>query len=143
MSESDSFEEVYLREKLHFAAQDGDTENVSQLLNDGYNPDLFDDIGKTPLHYAAAHGHIEVMKLLLDSGANVNAHDESRIGNTPLGDVAATCSLEVARILVDAGADPTIAGWMQLTALHKVQERKKPEGLQVRELLEEAAKRFQ
>src|SRR5687767_2180929 len=98
MSDFDAFEEVFRREQLHFAAQDGDTEKVSELLADGYEADLFDDIGKTPLHYAAAHGHLDVMRLLLASGAHVDAHDERCIGNTPLGDVAASCSLEVAKI---------------------------------------------
>jgi Ankyrin repeat len=64
------------------------------------------------------------------------------IGNTPLRDVAANCSFEVAKMLIDAGADPTIPGWMQITALHKAQERTTPEGVRVRQLLEEAAKLF-
>jgi hypothetical protein len=69
----------------------------------------------------------------------VNAHDESVIGNTVLGDVASNCSFEVAQILVAAGADPTIPGWMQLTALDKSQERKEPEGVRVHRLLEHTA----
>ena len=142
IDQSDSFEESFAREKLHLAAQDGDIEEVSRLLNDGWQPNLFDDLGKTPLHYAAEHGHLEIMRLLLTSGADVNAHDERVIGNTPLREVAGSCSFEVAKILVDAGADPTIPGWMQLTALHQARERKRPEGLRVRELLEDAAKRF-
>ena len=142
MSQSDSFEEVFEREQLHFAAQDGDVERVTRLLNDGYQPNVFDDLGKTPLHYAAELGHVGVLQVLLAAGADVNAHDESVIGNTPLREVADTCSFEVAKILIDAGADPTIPGWMQITALHKARERKQPEGSLVRELLENAAAQF-
>ncbi|HTG94749.1 MAG TPA: ankyrin repeat domain-containing protein [Pyrinomonadaceae bacterium] len=138
----DPWEEVYAREQLHFAAGYGDIEKVSQLLKDGYQPDLFDEIGKTPLHYASENGHLDVMRLLLQAGADVNANDERWIGNTALREVADSCSFEVAKILVDAGADPTIPGWMQITALHKVQERKDAEGLRVHELLKVAAKRF-
>ena len=141
MSEAESIEEIFRREELHFAALEGDVEKVSQLLNEGYQPDPFDGLGSTPLHYAAKRGHLDVMRLLLAAGADVNAHDESVIGNTALGDVA-SCTIEVANMLVDAGADPTIPGWMQLTALDKARERKKPEGLRVRELLEKAAVRF-
>ena len=142
MSEAESIEEIFRREELHFAALEGDVEKVSQLLNEGYQPDPFDGLGSTPLHYAAKRGHLDVMRLLLAAGADVNAHDESVSGNTALGDVAASCSFEVANMLGDAGADPTSPGWMQLTALDKAREHKKPEGLRVRELLEKAAVRF-
>jgi ankyrin repeat protein len=142
MSLSDSFEDVLKREQLHFAAQDGDFAEVTRLLNEGHEPNVFDELGKTPLHYAAERGNLDVMRLLLASGADVNAHDERVIGNTVLRDIASNCSFEVARILIDAGADPTIPGWMLLTALDKSQERKKPEGVRVHQLLEQAAKRF-
>jgi ankyrin repeat protein len=142
MSDSDSFEEVFEREQLHAAAQDGDVARITLLLNEDYQPNAFDDVGKTPLHYAAERGHPDVMRLLLASGADVNAHDERVIGNTPLREVAGNCSFEVAKILIDAGADPTIPGWMQLTALDQARARKKAEGRQVLSLLEQAAKRF-
>lgn len=136
------FEEVFEREKLHFAAQEGDVEEVRKFLKEGYQPNLFDELGKTPLHYAAMRGHLDVMNALLAAGADVNARDESVIGNTVLGEVASNCSFEVAKILVDAGADPTIPGWMLLTALDKSQERRKPEGVRVHQLLEHTARRF-
>lgn len=140
--ESEPWEVTFERERLHFAAQEGDVEEVSRLLSDGYQPTVFDDLGKTPLHYAAERGHLDVLRLLLASGADVNAHDERVIGNTPLREVAGNCSFEVAKILIDAGADPTIPGWMQITALHEAQARTRSEGLRIRELLEEAAARF-
>ena len=132
----------YEREQLHFAAQDGDAAEVKRLLKDGYQPNVFDELGRTPLHYAAERGHLQVMELLIASGADVNAHDERVIGNTPLRQVADNCSYEVAKMLIDAGADPTIPGWMQLTALHEARGRTQPEGLRVRQLLEQAAERF-
>jgi len=59
-----------------------------------------------------------------------------------LGEVAGNCSFEVAKLLIDSGADPTIPGWMQLTAVHKARDRKRPEGLRVHQLLEQAARKF-
>lgn len=140
--ELEPWEVQFERERLHSAAQHGDVEEVRRLLEQGYQLNLFDDLGKTPLHYAAMGGHLDVLNVLLAAGADVNAHDERVIGNTPLREVADTCSFEVAKILVDAGADPAIPGWMQLTALHKARERVRPEGRRVCELLEQAAKRL-
>jgi len=140
--ESEPWEVTFEREQLHFAAQDGNVDEVKRLLAAGYQPNVFDELGKTPLHYAAMRGHVNVLNVLLAAGADVNAHDESVVGNTPLREVSDTCSFEVAKILVDAGADPTIPGWMQLTAVHKATERTKPEGLRVRQLLENVAVRF-
>jgi ankyrin repeat protein len=148
MSQSDPFDAefeplkvTFERDQLHFAAQEGNLDDVKRLLAAGYQPNVFDELGKTPLHYAGERGHLDVMRLLLAAGADVNAHDERVIGNTVLGDVAANCSFEVAKILVDAGADPTIPGGMQLTALDKSQRRKKPAGVRVHQLLEQAARR--
>ena len=129
-------------ERLHLAAQDGDLDAVSRLLAEGEDINAFDDLGKTPLHYAADREHVEVARYLIEHGANVNAHHEPTLGNTPLGDVAATCSYVMAKLLVDAGSDPTIPGWMQLTALHKAAERKDPEGQRVYALLKAVADRL-
>jgi ankyrin repeat protein len=127
---------------LHFAAQEGDITLVRALLAEGLSPNAFDEISKTPLHYAAEGEHIEIIRALLDGGADVNANEEAHIGNTPLRDVADTCSLAVARVLVDAGADPRIPGWMQLTALHKAEDRKDEEGQRVYALLKSVADRL-
>ena len=140
--DGDSFEDVLQREQLHSASAKGDIAEVSRLLNEGHDPNSFDELGRTPLHYAAQHGHLDIMRLLLASGADVNAHDESVIGDTALGHVASNCSFEVAKILVDAGANPTIPGWMMLTALHKSEQRKKAEGVGVHQLLLKAAQHF-
>jgi ankyrin repeat protein len=93
------------------------------------------------LHYAARGEHLDLVQLLLGSGARVDAHHAPTIGNTPLGDVAATCSLAMARLLVEAGADPTIPGWMQLTALDKAAGRQRGDGPKVYELLLQSVRR--
>ncbi|MDH3997681.1 MAG: ankyrin repeat domain-containing protein [Desulfuromonadales bacterium] len=130
------------KEQLHFAAQDGDLVRVKELVEKGYDINSVDeDMSFTPLHYAAQYEHLEVINYLLSVGANVNAHEEESIGETPLGNVSATCSYEVAEILIEAGANPTIPGWMQLTALHRAGERKKAEGQRVYNLLLATAKK--
>jgi ankyrin repeat protein len=128
--------------ELHHAAIQGDAPAAKALLEQGYDPNAFDDCAFTPLHHAANHGHLAIIQLLLSAGADINAHDESRIGNSPLGEVAGNCSVAVAQSLVAAGADPTIRGWMQLCALDRAKERKKEEGKRVYELLCNAARKF-
>ncbi|MDB5296435.1 MAG: hypothetical protein JWO31_2418 [Phycisphaerales bacterium] len=128
------------REQLHRAARDGDLSRVEALLRAKYPVNRFDDLGHTPLHYAVGGEHLEVIARLIRAGANVNAHDERTIGNTPLSDHADACSYEAAKLLVDAGADPTIPGWMQLTALDRA--RKRADAERVRRLLSDAAERL-
>ncbi len=127
-------------EELRAVAQSGDLPAVVELVARGCAVNGFDDLGKTPLHYAVEHGHLAVAAFLIQAGADVNAHDERCISNTPLGEVAAACSLEIAALLVEAGADPTIPGWMRLTALDKACRRTRGDGPAVCDLLREAAK---
>ena len=134
-------EEIFEKDDMHFAAQDGDMQKVKELIEAGYPVNQFDEIGKTPLHYAAENENMELIRFLLATGADVNAYKESDAGNTPLREVAGSCSFEVAKILIEAGADPTIPGWMQTTALHHAEGRKKPEGKKVYELLLRTARR--
>jgi ankyrin repeat protein len=83
----------------------------------------------------------DAAEFLIEAGANVNANEEEKAGDTPLAAVAETCSLAMARILVEAGADPTIPGWMQLTALDRAERRNDPDAAAIQELLQGAAKR--
>lgn len=82
-----------------------------------------------------------MIKYLLAAGADVNAHIPQTVGDTPLGAIACSCSFVVAKILTDAGADPTIPGWMQLTALDRAKDRNRDEGDRVYALLLDVAKR--
>ena len=137
--EKDPFDEVL----LHFAAQDGDLDEVRRLLSEGRDINAFDDLGKTPLHYAVMKEHLEVARALIEHGADVNAHHEPTISNTPLSEVAGNCSLAMAKLLIDAGADPTIRGWMQLNAFDRAKGRKREDrdGPQVYELLLRAGRK--
>lgn len=47
----------------------------------------------------------------------------------------------MARRLIAAGADPTIPGWMQLTAIDHAAERTDADAKKVQQLLKMAAKR--
>jgi uncharacterized protein len=70
------------RTPLFYAARDGDTAIVAELLRHGANVNAKDKNLKTALHFAANEYQPEVAKLLLANGANVDAQDVN--GNTPL-----------------------------------------------------------
>jgi ankyrin repeat protein len=126
----------YDKERLHFAAEEGDLQQVKALVESGYDINAFDEsLSYTPLHYAVKSGNIMMVKYLLSMGAEVNAHEEKRIGETPLGAVASNCSYEMAEVLINAGANPTIPGWMQLTALDRARGRQTEEGRRIYSLL--------
>jgi ankyrin repeat protein len=125
------------KEQLHFAAQNGDVDRMHALLAERPNLSHFDTIGCTPLHYAVEKEDFRISKLLLESGADINAHDREHIGETPLGRVADTCTPEMARFLVERGADPTIPGWMQITAMYRAEQRRDEDGPAVVKILKE------
>lgn len=137
----DEISAQFQREQLHRAAEEGNLARVEELLQRKYPVNRFDELGKTPLHYAVEGGHLDVVDRLIRSGANVNANDERQIGNTPLSDNVGKCSYAMVKRLIDAGADPTIPGWMQLTALDRTAERTDADAGKIQRLLAEAAKR--
>lgn len=96
----------YGRTELHYAAAEGATERVEELLATGLAADGPDDDGWTPLHYAAQASSAPVARLLLNAGAAVDSQD--RHGNTPLFRAVFSSRGEGALIelLLASGADP-------------------------------------
>lgn len=60
------------------AADQGDVEAVSRLLEEGADLHATNSRGVTPLIAAAYRGHIEVAQLLIEAGADVNVQDDSQ-----------------------------------------------------------------
>jgi ankyrin repeat protein len=119
---------------LHEAAEHGDLACLRVLLAaDGVAfLEHFDLIGgRTPLIVAAERGHVEAVRLLIGAGANVDTHDDLMIGDTAIKRAVEERHLEIVRILLEAGADPTIPGWMRLSALDKARDG----GEETREML--------
>lgn len=104
---------------LHRAVEDGDVSMITFFLQHGCPLTLasFDYVSHTPLIWAASRGRMDILKLLIAAGADVNAHNEDRIGNTAIREAVRGGYSETVRVLLDAGADPTIPGWMQISAV--------------------------
>ena len=62
---------------IHQAAEEGQTDKVRLLLNNGVKINAKDNEGKTPLQRAAEKGHRDTVTLLLKNGANINEKDDN------------------------------------------------------------------
>ncbi len=80
------------------ACQKGNTEIVSELLQNGVSPDSLDRSGRSALVMASFHGHTEIAELLLSYGATA---DMVSMGLSPL--LLAT-KTEIIKILIKYGA---------------------------------------
>lgn len=70
------------RTPLHRAAEQGRTDLIEALVQQGLDPNARDSDGKTPLHLATAAGHVAAMQALVAQGANATARDNDIV--TPL-----------------------------------------------------------
>ena len=61
---------------LHFAAENGNLEQVNFLLKHRANIDCVNNRKRTPLHLATLFARVEVIKILLVNGAKTNMLDE-------------------------------------------------------------------
>jgi len=132
---------------VHQAAANGYKEALKELLAaDGKVAlEVFDDMGRTPLICAVEGGHVEEACLLLDAGSDVDANDVEMVGNTALSTAVQERNLAMVELLLKHGADPTVPGWMQLSALDRARDwtadGTAPELRRIFDLLDEEAKR--
>jgi uncharacterized protein len=91
---------------LHYAAVNGDLQEITDLIAAGSDVNARDNAGMTPLHFASQQQHFEAARLLLGAGAKVDVKDND--GNTPLNRAASFYSGEKRLIpmLLKRGADP-------------------------------------
>jgi ankyrin repeat protein len=94
------------RTPLHYAANEGDVEDIRGLLYRRFDPSAPDDNGWTPLHFAAQKSSVDAVRILLNAGSAIDARD--RNGNTPLSTAVFNSRGygEVIRLLREKGADP-------------------------------------
>jgi len=55
------------KKPIHFAAENGNVQVISKLIQMSCDPNSADTSGCTPLHYAARHGNCEAIELLLQN----------------------------------------------------------------------------
>lgn len=90
------------RTALIKAAQNGQIDQISILLEAGAETNVEDKNGQTPLFFAVMSEESSCVKMLLEHGAHVNHHDHDKW--TALHLAAKFDLVEIAEILLNAGA---------------------------------------
>ncbi|OGV34058.1 MAG: hypothetical protein A2020_01155 [Lentisphaerae bacterium GWF2_45_14] len=90
-------------EKLFDGLRRGNSQILSEALNEGAAPDLADSRGNTVLMMAVMFGQSEAVRLLLAKGADVNLQDND--GNSALMRAARNNRVEIAKLLLEKNTD--------------------------------------
>ncbi|GFR45804.1 hypothetical protein Agub_g7260 [Astrephomene gubernaculifera] len=114
-------------EKLLNAVEEGQLEQVQELLEAGANPLIKRPDGSTSVHLAAAKGHAGIIPLLAKAGVGVNTKREG--GATPLTVAAMNGHTEAIRALLAAGADKELGFTDKATPLYIAAEKGHVEAL--------------
>lgn len=109
-------------EDILFAAEQGETQKVIDLLRRGMDVNTTDAQGNTLLMIAARGNNLELARFLLDNRANPNRRN--RYGDTALMLATLRGHEALAKLLLDHQADPNTPGW---TALHYAAFENRPQ----------------
>lgn len=109
-------------EDILFAAEQGETHRVIDLLRRGMDVNTADPQGNTLLMIAVRGNNLELARFLLDNHANPNRRN--RYGDTALMLATLGGHAALAKRLLDHGADPNTPGW---TALHYAAFENRPQ----------------
>jgi len=85
------------------AARLGEAAIIRELIEQGADVNVRNELGHTPLIIACYHGHYEIARLLLATGSDVNASDNG--GNTALMGVSFKGYADLTELLIHHGAD--------------------------------------
>jgi len=91
---------------LHKAAAYNSVECAIEIIKKGFDVNVVDFKGMTPLHYAAANGSVRLANILIEAGASLSISD--KFGNEPLWTAVfnARGDYKIVKMFVDNGANP-------------------------------------
>ncbi|WP_397376672.1 ankyrin repeat domain-containing protein [Paenibacillus sp. p3-SID867] len=108
------------RELIEFAEQ-GNTEQVRQLLQSGADINATDEQGRTAVMAATYHNHVGTVEALIQAGADINIRDHQR--NNVFLYAGAEGMMEILRLAIEADADVTLTNRYGGTALIPASDR--------------------
>lgn len=91
--------------RLMRAVTTNNFDKVEELLQSNVNPNISDNLLRTPLHLAASRNYKDIVNILLKYGADPNQRDI--IGNTALHLAACSNNIDIVTLLLEAGTDVT------------------------------------
>ena len=117
LEEFDFFEEFLGSDytELMQASQDGEIDQVKELLKAGEDPNEMNEYGESPLLLAVVNEQKEIIPVLLENGADPNLQDD--YGWTPLMSAALAENLEIGELLLKAGGDPLLVDDEDMSAI--------------------------
>ncbi|WP_100539492.1 ankyrin repeat domain-containing protein [Paenibacillus sp. GM2FR] len=108
------------RELIEYAEQ-GNTEQVRQLLQSGADINATDERGRTAVMAATYHNHVGTVEALIQAGADINIRDH-QLNNVFLY-AGAEGMMEILQLAIDADADVTLTNRYGGTALIPASDR--------------------
>uniref|UniRef100_UPI00403F275A ankyrin repeat domain-containing protein n=1 Tax=Paenibacillus sp. FSL W7-1279 TaxID=2921697 RepID=UPI00403F275A len=108
------------RELIEYAEQ-GNTEQVRQLLQSGADINATDEQGRTAVMAATYHNHVGTVEALIQAGADINIRDHQR--NNVFLYAGAEGMMEILRLAIEADADVTLTNRYGGTALIPASDR--------------------
>jgi len=106
---------------LHLAAVQGDIEQVTMLVDSGFDIETAVKDGSTALHLAAEEGMVKMVARLAFLGANITAQDADHA--TPMHRAAFRGQSAVVQRLVQLGADMEAWDSTRSTPLHRAAQK--------------------
>jgi ankyrin repeat protein len=101
---------------LHSYIEEGDVKRVEHLISKGFNVNLQDKYGLTPLHVAVSFSFYKISEILIAAGADPKKFDHG--GETALLIAAKEGDDDIVKLLIENGSDinaEDIMGWTILS----------------------------
>ena len=90
---------------LQYYCESGDIDMVNDRLEEGEDPDEFDENGLNALHYACNKGHYEIVDVLLDANADTMLPDK-KTNRLAIHWSCINGNVEIVKLLLERGSNP-------------------------------------